>query len=71
MDAVIREHQNIMKELQALLRNHQASIQNIEVQLGQLTTFVQEKLSPKIPEKKPQSHVMIIKTEEDTISEFL
>ena len=59
-DAVIREDQNIMKEQQALLRSDQALIQNIEVQLGQLTTLVQDKLSPKIPEKKPQSQVMVI-----------
>ncbi|XP_023734919.1 uncharacterized protein LOC111882785 [Lactuca sativa] len=70
-DAVIRGHQNIMKEKEALLRNHQASIHNIEVQLGQLTTLVQDKLSPKIPKKKPHSQVMMIETEEEAISKFL
>ncbi|XP_023747470.1 uncharacterized protein LOC111895625 [Lactuca sativa] len=70
-NAVIREHQNLMRDQQALLMNHQASIENIEAQLGQLTTLVNEKLSPKITEKKPQPHVMVIETKEDTIFEFL
>ena len=62
-NAMIMEHQNLMRDQQALLRNHQALIQNIEAQLGQLTTLVNEKLSPKVTEKKPQPHVMVTETE--------
>lgn len=53
------------------MRNHQASIKNIEAQLGQLTTLVNEQLPPKIPDNKPQPHVVAISTEEDTIYEFV
>ncbi|XP_023735567.1 uncharacterized protein LOC111883470 [Lactuca sativa] len=45
-NAVIRDQQILMRDQQALLRNHQASIQNIEAQLRQLTTLVNERLSP-------------------------
>ena len=60
-----------MRDKQSLLRNHQASFQNIEAQLGKLTTLVNERLSPQVLDKKPQPHVMAIETEEDTIAEFL
>ena len=44
---------------------------NLEAQLGQLTTLVNEKLSPHFSEKKTQSHAMMIETEEEAISKFL
>ena len=70
-DALIRDQQALMRDQQALLRNHQASIKNIEAQLSQLTTLVNERLPPPIPDNKPPPHVMAITTEEDTTSEFL
>ncbi|XP_023747601.1 uncharacterized protein LOC111895768 [Lactuca sativa] len=60
-----------MIDQKASLRNHQASIQNLEVQVGQLTTLMSNKLSSQFPEKKAQPHVMVIDTEEEAISEFL
>ena len=36
------------------VKNHQASIKNIETQLGQLTTLVNERLPPKNPNQRPQ-----------------
>src|SRR4051794_2382515 len=69
--SMMKEHQAMMIDQQASLRNHQASIHNLEAQLGQLTTLENEKLSPRFPEKKTQSHVMMIETEEEAISEFL
>ena len=45
------------------VRNHQASINNIETQLGQLTTFANKRLPPKNPDPKAQPHVMAIYTE--------
>ncbi|XP_023730241.1 uncharacterized protein LOC111877974 [Lactuca sativa] len=68
---LVKNHHALMVEQQALIKNQQASINNLEVQLGQLATLVHEKLSPKNPETKTQSHVMAIDTEEDTISKFL
>nr|KAJ0195910.1 hypothetical protein LSAT_V11C700375850 [Lactuca sativa] len=77
-NVVLKEHMNMMKEQhkmmiaqQASLRNHQASIQSLEVQVGQLTTLVNNKLSSQFPEKKVQSHVMAIDTEKEAISKFL
>ncbi|KAL7593720.1 uncharacterized protein LOC111911455 [Lactuca sativa] len=77
-DAVLKEHMKMMKEQQTMmidqqasLRNHQASIHNLEVQIGQLTTLVSNKLSSQFPEKNAKSHVMMIDTEEEEISEFL
>ena len=60
-----------MRDQQALLRNHQSSIENIKAQLGQLTTLVNERLSTKMSDKKPQPQVMVIDIEEDIVSEFL
>ncbi|XP_023741787.1 uncharacterized protein LOC111889862 [Lactuca sativa] len=68
---LIKNHHAMMIEQQTLIKNQQASINNLEIELGQLTILVHEKMSPKIPEKKIQSHVMAIGTEEETISEFL
>ena len=70
-DATIRDQHVLMRDQQAFLRNHQSSIQNIEAQLGQLTTLVNERLSPQIPDKKPQPHVMAMDTKDDTNFEFL
>ena len=55
----------------ATMRNHQASIKNIEAQLGQIIILVNEWLPPKNPDNKPQPHVMPITTKEDTIFNFL
>ena len=74
MEASEKRHDatdSAIMEQQTFMKNQQASIHNLEVQLGQLATLVHEKLSPKNPEVKAQSHVMAIDTEEDTISEFL
>ena len=68
---LMKNHHAMMVEQQALIKNQQASINNLEVQLGQLTTLVHEKLSPKNPENKTQYHIMAIDIEEEAISEFL
>lgn len=47
----------------ANVRNHQASINNIETQLGQLTKLVNERLPPRNPDPKSKPHVMPIYTE--------
>lgn len=44
--------------------NHQGSIKNIETQLEQLTTLMNERLPPKSPNLNSQPHVMVISTEE-------
>lgn len=46
------------------IRNQQASIKNIEAQLGQLTTLVYKWLPPKNLDPKPQCHVLAIFTED-------
>ncbi|XP_052623636.1 uncharacterized protein LOC128128938 [Lactuca sativa] len=68
---IMKNHHAMMIDQQALIKNQQASINNLEVQLGQLTTLVNEKMVPKNPEKKTQSHVIAIDTEEEAIFEFL
>ncbi|XP_023767334.1 uncharacterized protein LOC111915926 [Lactuca sativa] len=68
---MMKEQHTMMIDQQASLRNHQTSIHNLEVQLGQLTTFVSNKLSSQFPEKNAQSYVMMIDTEEEAIFEFL
>ena len=61
-----------MIDQQVSLRNRQALIHNLEAQVGQLTTLVNEKFSLQFPEKKKtRSHVMLIDIEEEAISEFL
>ena len=42
------------------MRNHQASITNIETQLGKLTTLVNERLPPRNQDQKSLPHVMAI-----------
>lgn len=51
------------------MRNHQTSIKNIETQLAQLTTPVNERLPPKNQEPKSQPHVMAIYTGEEVHSD--
>lgn len=51
------------------VRNHQASIKNIETQLGKLTTPVNERLPPRNQDQKSQHHVTEIYTEEEVHSE--
>ncbi|KAL7584927.1 hypothetical protein Lser_V15G44247 [Lactuca serriola] len=69
--SIMKNHHEMMIDQQALIKNQQASINNLEVQLGQLTTLVNEKMFPKNPENKTHSHVMAIDIEEEAISEFL
>ncbi|XP_023760786.1 uncharacterized protein LOC111909226 [Lactuca sativa] len=63
INAVLKEHMNMMKEQhkmmidqQASLRNNQESIHSLEVQVGQLTTLFLEALEvePKQPDPKPK-----------------
>ncbi|XP_023747688.1 uncharacterized protein LOC111895867 [Lactuca sativa] len=67
----MKEQQTMMIEQQASLRNHQPSIHNLEVQIGQLTTLVSNKLSSQFHENNSQPHVMMIETKEKAISKFL
>lgn len=55
----------------AIIRNHQASIKNIETKIRKLTKLMNERLPYKNPDPKPQRHVMSITTKEDTIFEPL
>lgn len=53
----------------ANIRNHHASMKNIETQIQQLTTLVNERLPPRNEDQKSQPHVMAIYTEEEVHSE--